>query len=164
MTITEWQDEHPVRPDPASPGSTSPPPGLTRGRASRSNETAGVLRPILDTFCHGLTRLWRNNVGVLQDRNGRPVAYGLGSEGGRALPGTSDTIGIHSVTITPEMVGRQVGVFVAIEAKDRADLTPQQRAFILNIHRLGGIAGCARSVDDARAILQQGPWQPPLGL
>ena len=130
----------------------------------RSNETAGVLRPIIDTFCHGLTRLWRNNVGVLADRNGRPVAYGLGSEGGRALPGSSDTIGLHSITITPDMVGRQVGVFVAIEVKDQGRLSAQQRAFILNVHRLGGIAGCARSVDDARRILEQGPWQPPLGL
>lgn len=103
-------------------------------------------------------------MGVLPDRNGRPVAYGLGSEGGRAMPGTSDAIGLHAVTITPDMVGRTLAVFVAIETKDKARLTPQQRAFILNVHRLGGIAGCARSVDDARAILQQGPWQPPIGL
>ena len=101
---------------------------------------------------------------MLSDRNGRPVAYGLGSEAGRALPGTSDTIGIHSLTITPDMVGHQIGVFVAIEVKDQGRLSAQQRAFILNIHRLGGIAGCARSVDDACAILQQGPWHPPLGL
>ena len=123
-----------------------------------------MLRPILDTLSRGVTRLWRNNVGVLRDRTGRPVAYGLGSGGGEAMPGTSDAIGLHSVTITPEMVGRQIAVFTAIEAKDGADLTAQQRAFILNVHRMGGIAGCARSVDDARAILQQGPWQPPLGL
>ena len=80
------------------------------------------------------------------------------------MPGTSDAIGLHSVTITPEMVGRQIAVFTAIEAKDGADLTAQQRAFILNVHRMGGIAGCARSVEDARRILQQGPWHPPLGL
>lgn len=100
----------------------------------------------------------------MRDRNGRPVAYGLGSEGGRALPGTSDAIGLHSLTISPEMVGRQIAVFVAIEAKDQGRLTPQQRAFLLNVHRLGGIAGCARSVDDARRILEQGPWYPPIGL
>lgn len=80
------------------------------------------------------------------------------------MPGTSDAIGIHSVTITPDMVGRQIAVFTAIEAKDKKQLTPQQRAFLQNVHRLGGIAGCARSVDDARAILEQGPWHPPLGL
>lgn len=80
------------------------------------------------------------------------------------MPGTSDLIGHHTVTITPDMVGRQVAVFVAIEAKDRGRLTPAQRAFLLAVHRAGGIAGCARSVDDARAILEQGPWLPPVGL
>lgn len=80
------------------------------------------------------------------------------------MPGTSDAIGLHTITITPDMVGRQIAVFTAIEAKDRADLTPQQRAFLVNVHRVGGIAGCARSVDDARRILEQGPWLPPLGL
>ena len=80
------------------------------------------------------------------------------------MPGPSDAIGLHSVTISPDMVGRQIAVFTAIEAKDGADLTAQQRAFILNVHRMGGIAGCARSVEDACRILQQGPWQPPLGL
>lgn len=151
-------------PTAARPGSSSPQPGATRGKGRRSNETAGVLRPILDTFCRGATRLWRNNVGVLTDRTGRPVAYGLGSEGGRAMPGTSDAIGLHTITITPEMVGRQVAVFTAIEVKDQAGLTDAQRRFLLAVHNLGGIAGCARSVDDARGILEQGPWQPPLGL
>lgn len=118
----------------------------------------------MDTLCRGATRLWRNNVGVLLDRNGRPVAYGLGSEGGRALPGTSDAIGLHTITITADMVGRQVAVFVAIEAKDLAQLTSPQRAFLLAVHRAGGIAGCARSVDDARRIFEQGPWLPPIGM
>jgi hypothetical protein len=80
------------------------------------------------------------------------------------MPGTSDAIGLHTITITPDMVGRQIAVFTAIEAKDQADLTPEQRAFLLNVHRMGGIAGCARSVDDARAILNRGPWLSPLGL
>lgn len=103
-------------------------------------------------------------MGVLTDRTGRPVAYGLGSEGGRAMPGTSDAIGLHTITITPEMVGRQISVFVAIEAKDLGQLTTAQRAFLLAVHRAGGIAGVARSVDDARRILAQGPWLPPIGM
>lgn len=101
---------------------------------------------------------------MLRDRNGRPVAYGLGSEAGRPMPGTSDAIGLHCITITPDMVGRQVAVFTAIEAKDRASLTPQQRRFLLMVHSLGGIAGCARSIDDALRIINQGPWQPPIGM
>ncbi len=130
----------------------------------RSNETAGVLRPIIDTFCRGATRLWRNNVGMLRDRNGRPVAFGLGSWGGEVVSGPSDVIGHHTITITPDMVGRQVAVFVAIEAKDLGQLKPKQRAFLLAVHRAGGLAGVARSTDDARRILEQGPWLPPIGL
>lgn len=80
------------------------------------------------------------------------------------MPGTSDAIGLHAITITPDMVGRQVAVFTAIEAKDQGKLTPQQRRFLLVIHDLGGIAGCARSLDDAQRILDQGPWHPPIGL
>lgn len=92
------------------------------------------------------------------------MAFGLGSWGKEVVAGPSDAIGLHSITITPDMVGRQVAVFTAIEAKDRASLTPQQRRFLLMVHSLGGIAGCARSVDDARRILDQGPWLPPIGM
>lgn len=80
------------------------------------------------------------------------------------VAGPSDAIGLHSIEITPEMVGRRIGVFVAIEAKDLASLTAQQRAFLNCVHSLGGIAGVARSVDDARRILAQGPWLPPIGM
>ena len=80
------------------------------------------------------------------------------------MAGTSDAIGFHSITITPDMVGRKVAVFTAIEAKDLADLTSQQRRFLTMVHSLGGIAGCARTVEDARRILDQGPWQPPIGM
>lgn len=80
------------------------------------------------------------------------------------MAGTSDAIGLHSITITPDMVGRRIAVFTAIEAKDLANLTPAQRRFLANVHELGGIAGLAHSVEDARLILEQGPWLPPIGL
>ncbi|MFN7632251.1 MAG: hypothetical protein ACK5R2_13340 [Cyanobacteriota bacterium] len=136
----------------------------TAKRSRPSNETSAVLRPILDAFCRGATRLFRNNVGLLYTTTGRPVAFGLGSEAGKPLAGTSDAIGFHSLLITPEMVGRTVAVFVAIEAKDLDDPKPHQEAFLLAVHRAGGIAGVARSVPEAAAILSGGPWLPPLGL
>jgi hypothetical protein len=80
------------------------------------------------------------------------------------LSGTSDVIGLHSITITPEMVGCRIAVFVAIEAKDRARLTPAQRAYLTIIHEAGGIAGVAHSVDEAQQIIARGPWVPPLGM
>ena len=92
-------------------------------------------------------RLFRNQVGQLPDpRTGRPVQFGLAR-------GSADLIGWRTVTITPDMVGKTVGVFVAIEVKDRGRLTPEQERFIAEVQQAGGLAGVARSVEDARRIL-----------
>lgn len=48
---------------------------------------------------------------------GRPVALGLSMPNGDPLEGTADLIGWTTVTITPDMVGRQIAVFTAIECK-----------------------------------------------
>jgi hypothetical protein len=138
--------------------------GRTRGKGRPSRETSTVLGPIIDKLCRGATRLWRNNVGGLYDRNSRFVAYGLGSHAGTVLDGTSDVIGLHTITITPDMVGRQVALFVAIEAKDKGRPSPAQRTFLTVVHQAGGIAGVAHSVEEAQQILDRGPWAPPLGL
>ena len=98
-------------------------------------------------------KLLRNNVGGLKDSTGRFVAYGLGSHGGKVLRGPSDLIGWRTITITPDMVGRQVAVFAAVEVKDRAKATPEQEQFIAQVQAAGGLAGVARSVEEARAIL-----------
>lgn len=98
------------------------------------------------------TRAWRNNTGALPDpHTGRWVHFGL-------APGSADIIGIRTVEITPEMVGQRVGVFVSIEVKrpgqDRTD--PERRraqaAWRDMVTRMGGRAGVARSVTEAKAI------------
>lgn len=66
--------------------------------------------------------VWRNNVGKLQDRNGRWVTYGL-------CVGSSDIIGIFN------------GRFVAIECKiPGKHPTPEQAAFLSAVNKAGGIA------------------------
>jgi len=68
--------------------------------------------------------------------------------------GSSDLIGWRSVTVRPEDVGRRLAVFVAIEAKTGgARLTKEQRAFVEAVRAAGGLAGVARSVEDAAALL-----------
>ena len=65
-------------------------------------------------------RLWRNNVGVLKDINGRPVRYGLANDS-EALNKTiksSDLIGWRRIVITVEMVGSVIAQFVARECKE----------------------------------------------
>lgn len=94
-------------------------------------------------------RLWRNNSGSLPDpRTGRYVQFGVGN------PGGSDLIGYRKVTVTPEMVGQDVAVFAAVEVKTaRGRVRPEQQRFVDHIRSAGGIAGIARSVDEARGIL-----------
>ena len=96
----------------------------------------------------GPVRLWRNNAGTLPDRQGRPVQFGL-------CRGSSDLIGLRSITIGPEHVGQTIAVFAAVEVKSATGRpTPDQRAFIDTVQSMGGLAGIARSVEDAAAILQ----------
>jgi hypothetical protein len=96
----------------------------------------------------GPTRLWRNNTGTLYDRQGRPVQFGL-------CKGSSDLIGLRSVTIGPEHVGQRLAVFAAVEVKSSTGrATPEQLAFIELVQGMGGLAGVARSVRDAAGLLQ----------
>ena len=103
---------------------------------------------------NGDTRLFRNNTGTLRDQHGRPVSFGL-------CKGSADLIGYRSITITPEMVGQQVAVFASIEVKTRTGrIRPEQRAWMETVQAAGGIAGVARSVDDAKALLAARPsWR-----
>ena len=95
----------------------------------------------------GDTRLFRNNTGTLRDQHGRPVQFGL-------CKGSADLIGYRSITITPDMVGQQVAVFLSIEVKTPTGrIRPEQQAWLDAIQAAGGIAGVARSVEDALRIV-----------
>ncbi len=94
------------------------------------------------------TRLFRNNTGTLKDANGRPVQFGL-------CKGSADLIGWRTVAITPEMVGQQVAVFTSIEVKTATGrLRPEQQQWLDAVQAAGGIAGVARSVEDAATLLR----------
>ena len=97
--------------------------------------------------CRGDVRIWRNNTGVLFDRAGRPVRFGL-------CNGSSDLIGLRSIVIGPEHVGKRLAVFAAIEVKAATGrVTEEQKAFLSVINDMGGLAGVARSVGDAGEVL-----------
>lgn len=66
-------------------------------------------------------RAFRNNKGVLPDKRGVPVRFGLCNdtpEMGKRLR-SSDLISCVPVSITQEMVGTVIGQFTAIEVKKR---------------------------------------------
>lgn len=82
-------------------------------------------------------RLLRNNIGKLQDRDGRWVSFGVGGVGG------SDLIGWC-----------RDGRFAAVEVKTPTGrVSAEQQAFIDAVNRAGGRAGVARSVEDVALIL-----------
>ena len=64
-------------------------------------------------------RIWRNNSGATKDENGRMIRYGLGNTSSRinAVMKSSDYIGFIPVTITPDMVGKRIAQFMALEMK-----------------------------------------------
>jgi hypothetical protein len=100
---------------------------------------------------NGPVRLFRNNTGTLRDQHGRPVTFGLAK-------GSADLIGWTTRTITPEMVGQQVAVFTSIEVKSATGrLGPEQQQWLEAVQAAGGIAGVARSVCDANALLALDP-------
>ncbi len=97
----------------------------------------------------GDTRLFRNNTGTLRDQHGRPVQFGL-------CKGSADLIGWRTVTVTPDMVGTQVAVFLSIEVKTPTGrLRPEQQQWLDVVQAAGGIAGVARSVEDALRIVTE---------
>ncbi|HET9109100.1 MAG TPA: VRR-NUC domain-containing protein [Steroidobacteraceae bacterium] len=107
---------------------------------------------ILLALSHGPTRLLRINAGVAWQGDviehtreilvlARPYAIRL------AAPGVSDLIG-----------WAEGGRFVAIEVKaSRGRLTAEQAAFLDLVRRSGGLAGVARNVEEARAIIDDKP-------
>lgn len=107
--------------------------------------------------------LMRNNSGALKDKTGRLVRYGLGniSESSNAKMKSSDLIGITEVLITPDMVGKTLGVFTAIEVKKQGwkykgdEREIAQKNFIDWVIGRGGLAAFVESVDTLVSLMKK---------
>lgn len=117
----------------------------------------------------GTTTIFRNNVGMgwigkskrisqptnvklmpgdVLIQNGRPLHAGL-------CEGSSDLIGWTERTVTPEMVGKKVAIFTAVEVKtDAGRVSTHQLNFISRVRQAGGIAGIARNPEEARNLIE----------
>lgn len=121
---------------------------------------SSVLQRILLAVSHGATRLFRMNVGQawigesarqpngdVLVRDARPFKAGVA--------GMSDLCGWTVIEVTPGMVGRRVAVYTAIEAKAPGGRArPEQVTFIDQVRAAGGIAGIARSGEDAERLIE----------
>jgi hypothetical protein len=98
-----------------------------------------IQRQIQLALSNGDTRLWRFPVGNFELIDGRWLTVGSA--------GMSDLLGFTAN-----------GRFIAIEvkkpkARTATDLLRAQQAFVDMVRRLGGLAGFAYSIEDARRIL-----------
>ena len=82
-----------------------------------------------------------------------PIQNGLGEHG---IP---DRIGCVPVVVTAEMVGKRVGLFVAVESKapgrrgeKNRGMTANQALKISDIRDAGGLAICCDGVDDLHTL------------
>ena len=100
-------------------------------------------------------RLFRNNVGnfftgtpidkaheIVTLMNFRRVKCGLHE-------GSADLIGWKKITITPDMLGKEIAVFMSVEVKNKkGKCSEDQSMWGKIVSKFGGISIVARSVDD----------------
>lgn len=78
----------------------------------------------------------------------RVVTFGM-------APGSSDLIGWVETEVTEEMIGKVLARFAAIEVKQKLGRpTAQQANFLRVVLNAGGIAGVARSTDEAWGLIE----------
>lgn len=100
-----------------------------------------IMRACMMALSEAGCLIWRNNCGSYTDpRSGSFVRYGVGN------PGGSDLIGIAPG-----------GRMICIEVKTKTGrIRPEQQRFIDAVRAKGGIAGIARSPEDALDLLRRG--------
>lgn len=134
-----------------------------------------IWRAIRDRLSSGKIRLWRNEVGSgLVVRHANParrqaimdacialaakmggsaarITYGLGADSG-------DLIGAEQLTVTSNMVGTTVAIFLSVETKTATgSVRPGQKLWLEFINKFGGRAIIARSLEDAEKQLLTTP-------
>lgn len=97
----------------------------------------------------------RNKDGSVTLAAAQPVTLGFGLVTGNPVNGSSDLCGMTSIIVTPEMVGKPVAVFTAIETKRTKGgrTSEDQGDFIAFVRKSGGIAGVANTPAAAQAIV-----------
>jgi len=132
-----------------------------------------IMKAIRDKLSRGAVRLYRNNVGqglMVYHKHAQTkqtiitrciaLANELGGSASRLSfglgVGTGDLIGYQRIRITPEMVGRDMLVFVSCEVKTDAGASREEQvAWAEHVCAMGGKAFVARSVEQAQQELDK---------
>jgi hypothetical protein len=92
--------------------------------------------------------LFRNNRGNFRTLDGNRIV-----QAGLSAKGSSDLIGYKKMLVTPEMVGKVVAIFTAIEVKSSTGkLSPEQQHFLQVVENAGGIAIVYKNVTDVTLL------------
>ena len=112
------------------------------------SEAPVVKRVMMKASQLGL-RLLRNNRGMFRTMDGkRTVRAGLEADG------ASDLIGVRTITVTPEMVGKKIGVLMVVEVKKPSWTKPttetekEQENFINQMVQRGAIGFFINNAED----------------
>ena len=85
--------------------------------------------------------VWRNQVGLFKTLDGRTVNIGI--------KGSSDLMAVKPTVITPDMVGKTLAVFVAVEVKTATGRQSEpQKKWQKAVEKLGVKYILARSEND----------------
>jgi len=121
-----------------------------------------IQRLIMLALSRANCRIFRNNVGTAW--NGKNYAT---KDGRRVIenpqiirfglcPGSSDLIGYTEKEVTPDMVGKKVAIFTAVEVKKPKGVrSEKQRNFIDRVNAAGGFGGFATSEAEALEIINK---------
>lgn len=118
MTLTDWATRWAIPPQAMAELANGCMPDLPPPVRVVTSESAVQSLVRLEAAAKRI-HLWRNNVGVLLDRDERPVRYGLANDSAKvnAVVKSGDLIGIQQVLITDAHVGKVLGQFVSRECK-----------------------------------------------
>lgn len=106
-------------------------------------------------------RIFRNNTGMAwqgtpaKSHTGRPALINIHPVNFGLCKGSSDLIGIKTVEITPDMLGKKLGVMVCIEEKKegwtgvRTEHEKNQENFLKKMKSMGAIAFFSTSAESA---------------
>ena len=124
---------------------------------AQNRETRVVAHPaLLAVGTRPDVMAWKQPVGLFRSLNDPQRKVFVGT------PGQSDTMAVVAVTITPDMVGKTIGVAVAPEFKtDKGTQTERQQNWQAAFEKRGGIYRVIRSAADMLALVedvQHGRW------